>query len=103
MQFEKFWALAVKPLLRNIYVIGKLSNRSLQESYPKNLALVTGLWERLNLQANERIDEIENTNKQQLQELKQTLLHSQQELSRIKLQLHEFEETCAIERNAKNE
>lgn len=26
------------------------------------LALVTGLWERLNLQADQRIDEIENTN-----------------------------------------
>lgn len=67
------------------------------------LALVTGLWERLNLQADQRIDEIENTNKEQIQELKQTLLHNQQELSRVKSQLHQFEETCATERHARNE
>lgn len=67
------------------------------------LALVTGLWERLHLQADERINEIENTHAEQIQALKQTLLHSQQELARIKSQLNQLEETCAIEHHAKNE
>lgn len=66
------------------------------------LALVTGLWERLNTQADQRIADIENTHTKQEQALKQTLFNTQKELEQLKKQHHQTEEALA-ESRAKNE
>ena len=65
------------------------------------LALVTGLWERLNLQADQRITEIETVSSEQLQELKQTLAKLHQDYSHLQKQFHQSEETRIAERTAK--
>jgi hypothetical protein len=48
------------------------------------LALVTGLWERLNGQAEQRIIEIESSSEEQLQIVKQSLQQHQQEHIELK-------------------
>ena len=65
------------------------------------LALVTGLWERLNLQADQRITEIEIVSSEQLQELKQTLAKLHQDYSHLQKQLHQSEEARIVEQTAK--
>lgn len=66
------------------------------------LSLVTGLWERLNTQADQRIAEIEIIHTEQAQAFKQTLVNTQKELEQLKRQHHQTEETLA-ESRAKNE
>lgn len=66
------------------------------------LSLVTGLWERLNTQADQRIVEVENIHTEQVQALKQTLFNTQKELEQLKKQHHQAEEILA-ESRAKNE
>jgi chromosome segregation ATPase len=65
------------------------------------LALVRGLWERLNLQADQRITEIETANCQQFQELKQTLTKLHQDYAHLQKQFHHSEETRVTEQTAK--
>lgn len=65
------------------------------------LALVTGLWERLNNQADQRVTEIENNHTQQEQAIKQTLFQTQKELEQLKKHNHHHEEALA-ESSAKN-
>ncbi len=70
-----------------------------QSNLPQDLlALVTGLWERLNSQAEQRIIEIENNSEVLLQELKRSLASSQQDYNRVKNRLQEHEELIATER-----
>jgi chromosome segregation ATPase len=66
------------------------------------LALVTGLWERLNLQADQRITEIETASNEKIQELKQTLAKLHQDYSHLQKQLHQSEEMHMTEKTAKN-
>lgn len=66
------------------------------------LSLVTGLWERLNAQADQRIIEVEATHTEQAQALKQTLFQTQKELEQLKKQSHHHEEAL-VEARAKNE
>src|SRR5580658_6888142 len=65
------------------------------------LALVTGLWERLNLQADQRITAIETISDQQLQELKQTLTKLHQDYAHLQKQFHQSEETRIAEKTSK--
>jgi chromosome segregation ATPase len=57
------------------------------------LALVSGLWERLTLKAEQRIHEIEETSNQRELALKQTLTELQQNHTRLQKQLHQSEES----------
>lgn len=66
------------------------------------LSLVTGLWERLNAQADQRVTKVENTHTEQAQALKQTLFNAQKELEQLKKQHHQTEEALA-EFRTKNE
>ena len=76
----------------------------LQGKLPHELtALVGGLWERLNSQAEARIIKIENESESTINELKQTLTQSQQEQVQLKAKLHQQEETLAAEQRAKQE
>ena len=70
---------------------------------PELQALVTGLWERLNDHAEQRIIEVENSGEQQTQELQQALHQSQRENTDLKTKLHLFEESLSAERLAKTE
>jgi len=65
------------------------------------LALVSGLWERLNLQAEQHINEMEGTYTQRELALKQTLTELQQNHVRLQKQLHQSEEAQATLRMAK--
>jgi chromosome segregation ATPase len=65
------------------------------------LAIVTGLWERLNAKADQRITEIENTSDQQAKELKQTLTRLQQDYAQLQKQFHQSEENRITERSNK--
>jgi chromosome segregation ATPase len=56
------------------------------------LALVSGLWERLTLKAEQRIEETEEASSQRELELKQTLTELQQDHIRLQKQLHQSEE-----------
>lgn len=67
------------------------------------LALITGLWERLNTQADQRIIEIENSSEQQIQELRQELFQSQRDNTDLKTKLYQLEESLSVERRAKAE
>lgn len=59
------------------------------------LALVSGLWERINLKAELRINEIEDTCNQRELALKQSLTELQQNQARLQKQLHQSEEAQA--------
>jgi len=59
------------------------------------LGLVSGLWERLSLKAEQRIQEIEETSSQRELALKQTLAELQQNHLRLQKQLHQSEEAEA--------
>lgn len=67
------------------------------------LALVTGLWERLNLQAEQRIAENEVINNQQLQELQQVLTKLHQDHTHLQKQSHQSDEAYIAERLAKEQ
>lgn len=78
--------------------VWRAKNGEGQGNLPQELlALVTGLWERLNLQAENRIIEIENTNNQQLELFTQQLNQSQKELADLKTSFHQLEENFALE------
>lgn len=59
------------------------------------LALVSGLWERLNLKAEQHINEIQETCHQRECALKQSLTELQQDHARLQKQLHQSEEVQA--------
>lgn len=65
------------------------------------LALVTGLWERLNLEADQRITEIEVLSGEQLQELKQTFTKLHQDHAHLQKLFHQSEETRIAEQISK--
>jgi Plasmid replication region DNA-binding N-term len=65
------------------------------------LSLVTGLWERLNSQADERITEIEITNEQKIKELMQSFMQLQKDHAHLNQQFHQSEEEGIRERLAK--
>jgi chromosome segregation ATPase len=67
------------------------------------LALVTGLWERLNGQAEQRIIEIESSSEEQLQIVKQSLQQHQQEHIELKTKFHQLEEKFSTECRVKVE
>lgn len=67
------------------------------------LALVTGLWERLNLQADQRITEIETISDQQFQELKQILTKLHQDYAHLQKQFHQSEESRIAEHSTKEQ
>lgn len=57
------------------------------------LGLVSALWERLTLKAEQRIEEVEEASSQRELALKQTLAELQQNHIRLQKQLHQIEET----------
>lgn len=59
------------------------------------LALVSGLWERLNLKAEQHINEMEDTCNQRELALKQSLTELQEDHVRLQKQLHQSEEAEA--------
>lgn len=65
------------------------------------LGLVSGLWERLTLKAEQRIQEIEEASNQRELALKQTLTELQQNHIRLQKQLHQREEVEATLRITK--
>lgn len=65
------------------------------------LSLVTGLWERLNAQADQRINEIEVACDQKIQELKQALAKSHQDHAHLQKQFHQSEEARIAEKASK--
>lgn len=82
----------------------KSKNDESQGKLPQELlALVTGLWERLNGQAEQRIIEIENSSEQQLLELKYQLLQAQRDNTDLKTKLYQFEESLSEECQSKAE
>lgn len=61
-----------------------------QGKLPQELsALVTGLWERLQAQAEQRVSELRSIYDEQIKELQQTLAKNQQEANQLKQELHE--------------
>lgn len=70
---------------------------------PELLALVAGLWERLNMQAEQRIIEIENSSEQRIQELIQALQETQREHATLKNQFCQLEEHLSVEQHCKME
>lgn len=82
----------------------KSKSDEVQGKLPQELlALVTGLWERLSAQAEQRIIDIENSGEQQLQELKQALHQSQRDNAELKSRFHQLEECFSSECHAKAE
>lgn len=82
----------------------KSKNDESQGKLPQELqALVIGLWERLNGQAEQRIIEVENSSEQQIQTLKQALHQSQRENTDLRTKLHQLEESSFAEHLAKAE
>lgn len=67
------------------------------------LALVSGIWERLNTEANKRIVEVESECHDKIQALQATLNHSQRSFEELKIHFHQLEEQCFTERNLKEE
>lgn len=65
------------------------------------LGLVSGLWERLTLKAEQRIEEVEEASRQRELELKQTIAELQQNHIRLQKQLHQSEEAQATLSKAK--
>lgn len=60
------------------------------------MALVTGLWERLQADANLQVDEIRHTNNQEKSTQQQTLHQAQRELTDLKKQLHQTQESYNV-------
>jgi myosin heavy subunit len=82
----------------------KSKNDEAHGKLPQDLqALVTGLWERLNAQAEERIINVANSHAQEQQELRQALHQSQREHTELKNKYHQVEETLYTERQVKAE
>jgi chromosome segregation ATPase len=80
----------------------KTRHTDAQGKLPHDLqTLVTGLWEHLNRQAEQRIVEIEDTRSGEIEELKQALSQAQQENSKLKAKIHHAEETVVNERHEK--
>lgn len=65
------------------------------------LALVTGLWERLSLSAEQRIIEAENTSEHEILKLKQSLTCVQQDFTHLQGIFHQCDESRIAERSAK--
>ena len=63
--------------------------------------MVTGLWERLNLKAEERIAEVKTTMSQELEEFNQELTKLQKDYGKLQKQFHHSEETRITEQSAK--
>jgi chromosome segregation ATPase len=61
------------------------------------LALVTGLWERLNAKAEQRITNIQHESEEKTKLLQQILIQTQNNQTQIKHKLHQAEETNAAE------
>ena len=69
---------------------------------PQDLfVLVTGLWERLNLQAEERIAEVKTTMSQELEELNEEFIKLQKDYGELQKQFHHSKETRVAEQSAK--
>lgn len=68
---------------------------------PDLFALVTGLWERLNLQAEKRITEVKAASFQQLQELNHDLAKVHQDYANLQKRIHQSEETRIAEKTSK--
>lgn len=65
-----------------------------QGKLPQELAaLVTGLWERLQAQAEQRVGDLQSSYDEQIKTLQQTLVKTQQEANSLKQQWHHSEET----------
>ncbi len=64
------------------------------------LSLVTGLWERLNEKAEQRITEIETMSRNQLEESRQQLYQFQREHAELKIKFHEVEELLSHEKQS---
>lgn len=74
----------------------KSAQQEAQKKLPNELlSLVTGLWERLNNQADRRISDIEESHAEQEQALKQTIAQIQKEFSLMEKQNHQHEEALA--------
>lgn len=67
------------------------------------VAVVSGLWERLNAQVDARIAEIEAARNEEVQELKRSLIALHQDYDNVQKQLHRSEEETASERAAKEQ
>lgn len=79
-------------------------NNEAQGKLPTELlSLVTGLWERLNQEADQRITNIENETNQQREELKQVLHQSQRDHQELKNKFHELEEHFFNEKQSTSE
>lgn len=65
------------------------------------LALVAGLWERLNLQADQRITENESVSNKQMQELKQCITNLRKDCALLQNQAHHHEENFLAEKKAR--
>lgn len=61
------------------------------------ISLVTGLWERLNEKAEQRITDIETSSNKQLEESRLALNHNQREHAELKIKFHELEELFSSE------
>ncbi|MBA3723152.1 MAG: DNA-binding protein [Parachlamydiaceae bacterium] len=61
------------------------------------LALVTGLWERLNAKAEQRITDIQRESEEKIKLIQQTLTQTQADQAQLKSKLHQVEETSAAE------
>ncbi len=61
------------------------------------LSLVTGLWERLNAKAEQRIIDIQRESEEKTKLLQQTLIHNQNDQAQLKSKLHQVEETSAAQ------
>ena len=59
------------------------------------IAFVTGLWERLHGQVEQRVIDIEKANAEQMQTLQQALFQSQQALAQLKKEFHQKDEALA--------
>ncbi len=79
----------------------KSKNNEAQGNLPTELlSLVTGLWERINNKAEQRITEIETANNQQLEESRQTLYQVQREHAELKIKFHEVDELLSVEKQS---
>ncbi len=82
----------------------KSKNTEAQGKLPGELlSLVTGLWERLNQQADQRIIDIETSSNSQLQEVKQNLYQTQSDYNELKNKFHTLEELFSKEQQTNTE
>lgn len=77
----------------------KSKNNEAQGNLPSDLlSLVTGLWERLNDKAEQRITDTETASNKQIEEARQSLYQFQREHAELKIKFHELEELFSSER-----